>query len=266
MWKRILLIFALLCGMAAPAAAAMSSGSSGEIKDAARVVPFAKKVERMLAERGVAVAIVSRVGRDPSDMPDGITYTHVGLWVYSEITTADGRKVNGYVVHNLYQLDKSPDKSALVDDFPAEFFGDVFELKSGIIIPTPELQARLLRVVNSPSYKKLHVPDYSLVANPYDWRYQNCTNFIMDNLVAAIYGTDDRKLITANLKAYYEPQPVGISGLERTFGPLFVGGFHTDDHDGPLRTSTFESIARFLQRYRLAQAVLEVKEDTPLVN
>lgn len=267
MLKRILLSLALLAGMAAPAAAAaMSSGSTGEIKDASRVIPFAKKVERLLAERGVAVAIVSRVGRDPEDLPDGIAYTHVGLWVYSEITTADGRKVRGYVSHNLYQLDENLDRSALAEDFPAEFFGDVHELKAGVIVPKPELQARLLKVIDSPTYARLHVPDYSLVANPYDWRYQNCTNFIMANLAVAIYGTEDRDRISADLKAHYAPQPVGLNGLERTFGPLFVGGFHTADHDGPLKTSTFGSVARFLQSNDLAEAVFEVTEESPSTN
>ncbi len=100
----------------------MSSAASA-IETPERVIPFAKKVERELGQRGALVAIVSRMGRDPKQMPDGIgDYTHVGIWVYSEMTAADGRKVNGYAVYNLYQVAGDEGRSELKQDFPAEFF------------------------------------------------------------------------------------------------------------------------------------------------
>ncbi len=266
MTTRILFAFmltlALFTANAGPATAQASS-AAGTIEAPEKVIPFAKKVERELAERGALVAIVSRMGRDPKQMPDGIgEYTHVGIWVYSEMTAADGSKVNGYAVYNLYQTEEDAGRSTLVQDFPAEFFGSVFDLKTGIVIPTPEVQAEILRVLNSPAYGKLHVPAYSVVANPYDWRYQNCANFVMSVLVSAIYGTDDRAEITGYLKAHYEPQQVKLSGVTRAFGSIFVDGFATSDHEGgPLRTSTFDSIVRFLTTYGMAEAVLEVTED-----
>ena len=262
------IFFALVFSLAvftvkAEPANAQASSAAGTIEAPEKVIPFAKKVERELAERGALVAIVSRMGRDPKQMPDGIgEYTHVGFWVYSEMTAADGSKVNGYAVYNLYQTEEDAGRSELVQDFPAEFFGSVFDLKTGVVIPTPEVQMEILRVLNSPAYEKLHVPAYSVVANPYEWRYQNCTNFVMNVLVAAIYGTEDREEITGHLRAYYEPQQVKLSGITRAFGSVFVDGFATSDHEGgALRTSTFDSIARFLTRYGMADAVLEVTED-----
>jgi len=261
MIRNLLLALALTFGLAAPAAAQMSSGAA-TVQSPERAIPFAKQVERALAERGAAVAIISRVGRDPRHMPDGVgEYTHVGLWVYSEIETADGRKVPGYVAWNLYQKDDNPNRSHLVEDFPAEFFGEVFELKAGVVIPTPELQAELLRVIASPAYRDLHVADYSVVANPFEWRYQNCTNFVMALLTTAIYGTEDRREISQHLRAHYEPRPVALNGLVRAAGSVFVDGFATSDHRGaPLRTSTFGSIADFLKRYDLAAVELEITE------
>jgi len=260
--KRILLIcFFLLTGLAAPAAAQMSS-AAGTVGNIERVLPFAKKVERELAERGAVVAIVSRMGRDPAQMPGDVgKYTHVGIWVYAEVTAADGSTVNTYAIYNLYQDADDQGRSSLVQDFPVEFFASVFELNAGIVIPTPELQAELLRVVTSPAYRALHVPEYSVVANPYEWRYQNCTNFIMALLVAAIYDTDDRRTISGHLRAHYEPRDIKLGGVTRALGSVFVDGFATSDHrGGPLRTSTFDSIAAFLTRYDLAEAVLEVTE------
>lgn len=254
--------FLLVSFAAIPAHAQMSSGAS-HIENPERVIPFAKKVEQTLAERGAVVALVSRMGRDPAQMPDGVgEYTHVGIWVYSEITAADGTKVRGYTIYNLYQNKEDSGRSDLVQDFPAEFFGAVFKLKAGIVIPTPELQAEILRVLNSPTYQELHVPAYSVVANPYEWKYQNCTNFVMDVLVAAIYDTKSRSEITQHLREYYEPQDVKISGMTAFFGSLFVNGFETSDHHGsPMQTSTFDSIARFLNHYHMADHVLEVSED-----
>ena len=40
------------------------------------IVRFSKKVEKILADRKVAVAIVGRIGRSPSDLPPGIQFTH----------------------------------------------------------------------------------------------------------------------------------------------------------------------------------------------
>lgn len=266
--KRILLAcFLLMAGLATPAAAQMSSAAAGEVENIEHVVPFAKKVERELAQRGAVVAIVARMGRDPAQMPDEVgRYTHVGIWVYSEVTAADGRKVNGYATYNLYQDAEDNGRSGLVQDFPVEFFGRVFDLNAGVIVPTPEVQRELLRVVTSPDYAKLHVPTYSVVANPYEWRYQNCTNFIMAVLISAIYGTSDRTEISGYLRAYYEPSDVGIGGVTRVLGSIFVTGFATSDHGGQeIRTSTYDSIAAFMTQYGLADAVLEVTEGETIV-
>ena len=137
MLKRILLALTFLLGaMSAPAYAQMSS-AAGVVEAPERVIPFAKKVERALAERGAVVALVSRMGRNPAQMPDGVgDYTHVGIWVYTEVTAADGRKVNGYAVDNLYQTEADAGRSGLVQDFPVEFFGSVFDLKAGVVIPS----------------------------------------------------------------------------------------------------------------------------------
>lgn len=261
MLKRLALAIALMAGLAQPALAVGSSASDGTIHNPERVAPFTKKVETALAEHGALVAIVARVGRDPKEMPDGITYTHVAFWVYSEMTTDDGRKLNGYVAYNLYQDDDNGDRAHLVQDFPIQFFGNVAELKSGVIIPTPELQRVLLKQITSQRYKDLFVPDYSVVASPYSWRYQNCTNFVMANIVSAIYDTGDRDEITAHLQSFYAAKPVPVGGVVRAFAPIFVAGFHTDDQSGPIRTSTFESITAFMQHYKLAEDVIEVRED-----
>jgi hypothetical protein len=249
---------ALTLGLAAPARAQLSSGHEAPTRPAAEIAGFAGKVEAALAARGARVAIVGRIGRDPAELPPGLTYTHVGFWVYSEIRTADGRIVPGYAVYNLYQKDEDPDSSELKQDFPPDFFASVYQLRSKVIIPSPELQARLLRIIASPTYAKLHNPRYSVVANPYRGKYQNCTDFVLEIIMAALYRTEDEQAIRSDIQAYFEATPVKVGGAKRLLGSLFVRGVAVSDQDDEIRTATIESIAAFLQRYSLASEVFEV--------
>ena len=41
------------------------------------------------------------------------------------------------------------------------FFASVSQLRAEVIVPSPELQARLLRTIASPTYAKRHNPRYS---------------------------------------------------------------------------------------------------------
>jgi hypothetical protein len=217
------------------------------------VSDFADRVQADLAARGAHVAIVSRVGRDPAQLPDGINYTHVGIWVYSTITMEDGRTARGYAVHNLYQRTGDLDVSDLVQDYPADFFAGAYSLDAGVIIPDPRLQAKLLDVLNSATYKTLHNPKYSVIANPENDAYQNCTEHTLNILMAALYDTDDVARIKANIRTHFEPQMIEISPIKRLVGPLVMDGVATDDHTGTIQTSTFTTIARFMATHDLSE-------------
>lgn len=237
-----------------------SSNSNGVIVQPELVIPYAKRVEHELAKRGAHVAIVARVGQDPKDLPSGIEYTHVAFWVYSEMALPSGETVNGYVVHNLYQLVGDSSQSELITDFPVEFFGDVYELRSGIIIPEPAVQQRLIEFIGSKDYKGLHVPNYSLIANPHKRSFQNCTNFILNALVGAVYQTGNVQEIQSHIDTYYEPQKVGVNGFERLFGSIFINAVATSDHDGDIKTSTYGSLLKFMNKYDLVQSSFEITE------
>ena len=227
-----------------------------------QVVRFAKKVEKVLAEKGAYVAILARKGRPQSEMPEGMAFTHTAFIVYSEITTADGRKLPGYVVYNLYQREGHPNTSDLVMDYPPDFFAGVAELEAGVIIPSPVLQERLLAVISSPTYASLHDPRYSVIANPFTLGRQNCTEFVLDVINAAIYQTDDIKKIKAHTKAYFEPQKVNVNPLKLMFGSMFSAEVSMSDHpDQPPVTATFEKIGQYLARYDKGSEVLMVLPD-----
>ncbi len=261
------MVFTLL--LLAPAtgcpAAGFSSASSaaGEESHFApeQIRDFAKKVERAMAARGAHVAILARMGRPPADLPAGMHFTHVAFAVYSEISTADQRKVPGYAIYNLYQLDQHPDLSDLVMDYPVEFFSGVAVLEAGVLIPSPELQARLLAVITSPTYAALHDPHYSVIANPFTLGRQNCTEFVLDVTNAAIYQTSDIKVIKANEKAWFTPQPVSVNPFKLMLGSMFSSEVSLSDQPGPPVTATFERIVDYLHKYDQGSEAFTVLPD-----
>jgi hypothetical protein len=250
MKRTVVLLIGIVClVVVSPHAYASSQGSDEIYFKPEEIVAFSKKVEKSLAQKGARVAVLARVGRPRDQLPPGFGYTHVAFAVYSQITTSDGRQMPGYAIYNLYQRDKEPNVSDLIQDFPVDFFSGVQVLEAGITIPSPELQRRLLGVIASPAYKKLHTPQYSLIANPYTVSYQNCTEHALDVLFAAIYGTSDIRQIKKNEQAYFQAQPVNVSPIKLLLGSMFKAEIATSDHPGLPATATYETIAKFLEKY-----------------
>jgi hypothetical protein len=262
MRKTIIFFLAIFCSIIFSLPADASSQAGGEIYfKPEEIIKFAKKVEKSMAQKGAHVAILARVGRPRDQLPPGFSYTHVSFAVYSQITATDGRKIPGYAIYNLYQRNQEPNVSDLVQDFPADFFAGVQVLEAGVIIPSPELQARLLRVITSPTHKELHNPRYSVIANPFTLDYQNCTEHTLDVIFAAIYETNNIRQIKKNEEAYFEPQPVNVNPIKLAIGSLFVAEIKTSDHPGAPVTATFETIARFLQKYDIGSQVYGIKAE-----
>ncbi|WP_300530036.1 DUF2145 domain-containing protein [Maricaulis sp.] len=222
---------------------------------------FAKQIERNLAASGTRIAMVFRTGRAREDLPDGIRYTHGAFWIYSEVAGENGEMLRGYSVHNLYHGEDNRQQSYLAQDWPLNFTqGDVVG-EVGIIIPSPEMQRRLLMLFVRGDIRALHQPAYSLIANPLDERFQNCNELMLDMVAAAAWETTDRDVLKTNLAAWFEPARVQTSLLERMFGPSVDDRIRLDDHDGPIRTATFASMGDFMTRFNLASDVYELKAD-----
>jgi hypothetical protein len=262
MKKILVVILSVSCLVAFSFPAYASSQGSDEIYfKPEQIIAFAKKVEKALAQKGARVAVLARVGRPRNQLPPGFAYTHVALAVYSQITTADGRQIPGYAIYNLYQRDKEPNVSDLVQDFPVDFFSGVQVLEAGIAVPSSELQRRLLEVIASPTYRSIHDPHYSLIANPFTLGYQNCTEHTLDVIFAAIYETNDIRQIKKNEEAYFEAQPVKVNPIKLALGSMFSAEIATSDHPGSPVTATFETIAAFLKKYDGGSDVFTVTPD-----
>ncbi len=224
--------------------------------DAEQAAAFSKQIEHDLAAKGARLAVVFRTGEPRETLPEGITYTHGGFWAYVPITTEDSRVLHGYAIYNLYHGDGKTlavDKSYLHQDFPFDFASASGVDDVGVIIPTPEMQRRILTIMDSADYRKLHIADYSLVSNPLDIKYQNCNEFMLDVIASAAWNTTDMAQIKANLKKHFKPTVVKTSSLERLFAPMMHKEIKTDDQDSKIVTATYDSMAAFMKDNGLLQ-------------
>lgn len=237
----------MLCLSAFNVMAGSTGGGTNPQLDPLELAQFSKKVERTAAKHGARVFLLSRMGRAKEELPKGISYTHTGVAVYSMIETDDGKTVPGYAVYNLYQKDDDPSKSHLVTDFPVDFFAGAFELKAGIAIPTPEVQQRILQLIGNGNYKKYHNPEYSVLSNPFNARYQNCNEYLLDLINGAIYQSDDIAQLKANAKAYFEPQPIAKSSFKLALAALAMEDLTLRDHKGKVKTTTYTTIVSYLK-------------------
>lgn len=218
-----------------------------------------KKVEKTMAKKGARVFIIGRNGRPVEELPRGVEYTHVAFGVYSKIQTDDGRTIPGYAFYNLYQDETNGAKSKLVTDYAVDFLAGIYESRVGIVIPTPELQKRLLSFVGTDEYESLHNPEYSVMANPYNAKYQNCTEYVLDVLNASIYKTSDIKELKLSAKDYFKAHDIHVSPFKTLLGSMFVAGVRKDDHVGQIKTATYTTIANYLESFNLAQEVIEIE-------
>lgn len=253
------LVFAVL--VAATPAGADSDSRPLDRFTLQEAADFSKQIERELAARGAYVALVFRSGRLREDLPEGIRYTHGAFWVYGPIETMDGQVTYGYAVYNLYHRLDEPRLSYLAQDWPLDFTRGDAVGQVGIIVPTPEMQVRILDVIASDTYDALHQPAYSLLSNPADLRYQNCTEFMLDVIASAAWLRSDRLQIKANLAAYFVPAVVRLTWWERLTAGWFDPRIRLDDQRGPVVVASWASISDFMLAFHLAGDAFELEAD-----
>ncbi|MEP4891140.1 MAG: DUF2145 domain-containing protein [Aliiglaciecola sp.] len=226
-----------------------------------QIIKFAKDVEKYAASKGARAFIIARVGRPEKDLPEGIKFTHTAVALYSNITLDNGEIVQGYAIHNLYQQSGKANKSELVVDYPVDFFWGVHELTAGILIPSAEVQDKLIDLIASGKDKTLHNQNYSVIANPFNSTFQNCTEYTLDLLNSAIYNTQDVAQLKVNAKAHFQAQRVKTSPFKLFFGSMFMDDVTTQDHNGKVYTTTFTTIGQYLRENKLASEFITYTAD-----
>jgi hypothetical protein len=269
MRRRDILVGATACALATPAFAQPRQGEASSLTDSGfssrtpnphlstdEAVAFAKQIENDLASRQARLALLFRTGRPRSALPEGISYTHGAFWAYVPITTDTGEQVHGYAVYNLYHGDGQTlprTQSYLHQDFPLDFVRGSAVDDVAVIIPSPEMQRRILHIMASPTYEQLHIPSYSLVANPLNALHQNCNEFMLDVIASAAWDTTDYTQIKADLAAHYRPTRVRTNLFQRMLGPIADERLKLDDQSGRIVTATYETMAAFMAENHLSQ-------------
>ena len=215
------------------------------------IATFSKDVEKYAAGEGARAFIIARRGRPIVDMPKGIRFTHTAVAIYSTIQLSNGDTAKGYAIHNLYQDAEDQGKSHLVTDYPVDFFWGAYALEAGIIIPSAEVQQALVKLYRDDKAKLLHNARYSVVANPFNSERQNCTEYTLDVLNAAIYSTTDIAQLKVNAQVHFSAQKVNMSRAKLGLASMFSDGVTLSDHGRKVETTTFGSLARYMQKYDL---------------
>ncbi len=193
------------------------------------------------AKSGVQVVALARAGQDLSKY--GLRYSHFG-WAYK---TAEGpwrvaHKLNecGTAVGHLYRQG--------LGEF---FLDDLWRYEAVYAVPTPEVQQRLLAVLQDKGRTKTlqHLP-YSMVSYAWGRKYQQSNQWALETLAMAM-----------------EPTALKLGPLTRMGGRVGSANIAFDDHPNEKRfsdrieTVTVDSVLAWLQRAQLAAppAVLLVK-------
>lgn len=257
----MLLLSIALCAESCGSGAAGKAGLNRYGEPAIRA--FASKINRTLSASQADVAIIARSGRVRSQLPRGVTYTHVAFALREPPPVSlEASDANDYRVYNLYQGAKGRyDRSYLCQDCLEYFAAPVVEPDIAIILPTPELQQRLRAVIHSPMYRALHNENYNLIANPWRHTYDNCVTHTLRVVAAALYpgatGSDLQQII----RTEFQPTPL-------TFGALQVVGSHfmptvslSDQEPGSLQTAAFDSLRDYMRQKGVVQESLCVEMD-----
>lgn len=262
---KLVLAALVMLGCVNPHLAMAGSQANAVPKHSAeQIVSFAKGLERQLAQDGARAAIIARSGRPANELPKGISFTHTAVAIYSQITLDSGKTAYGYAIHNLYQTPDDGSASMLVTDYPVDFFWGATDLRAGIIVPSAEVQKRIIALVSTGKHVELHNPQYSVLANPHNDMYQNCTEFTLDMINAALYDTTDRKRLKSNAKQYFSPQKIHQSRLKLSLGSMLMKDLTLRDHKRKVSTATFGTLATYMQQYGLSKKAYVINDDLSL--
>ena len=209
----------------------------------------ALSVRAELDARDAPVALIARHGTDLSQY--GLHYSHIGIAVRDH---PEGRWT---VIHLLNSC--GTDRSALYVQGLVNFFADdLISQDWRIDWLQPELGGRLLQLIESDAGRRLHDPDYNIIARHDSTRGQNSTSWVLEVLAAARVREGiavDRK--SAQAMAAIEghtPDVLRIRYGKRILGGLFAANADFTDHPVSARLAgrypvvTVHSILRWLER------------------
>jgi hypothetical protein len=250
--KRCLPGLVMALGLAATHAAYAGRSCEEKPLDAAvvmKAMDLAQKSLQALDDSGAQVAMIARVGQDLSKY--NLRYSHIALvW-------RDHPKGRWLVVHELNECNTA--LSTLYNEGLGDFFMDnMFAYETEILVPSPEIQAGLARVLAANTALRLHSDNYNMLSYAYSTKYQNSNQWVLEAYAAASAApgkVETRGEAQKWLKqAGYAPITLYIPTITRIGGRVFRANIAFDDHPldrrlaGRIDTVTVDSMVRFVRQ------------------
>ena len=223
-----------------------------------RSMLLAEHTARELDRSGAQVVLLARAGQNLSEYQ--LRYSHLGL------AYRDGERWR--VVHKLNQCGTA--NGSVYRQGLGEFFlDDLYQYEAAIVIPKPEVQARLLPALkDNARLAQLNTPAYSMVAYPWSLKYQQSNQWAIETLaMSQDPATATRPLYTRDwaqswLKLHdYQPTTLRITAMKRLGGRLTAANIAFDDHPSEKRftdrieTVTVDTVFAWLNRSGLGGPV-----------
>jgi hypothetical protein len=235
MYKRYLL--ALLSCLALNAGAARAGQTCEQNPPSAEMVgkgiAMAVKTVGQLNAGDAQVVIIGRVGQDLRKYKQH--YSHLGF-AYRQGT---GKEAGWTIVHKLNECGTA--LSNIYEQGMGQFFlDDPFRFETAVLVPTPELQQKLLRVLTDPKRVLTeHTPDYNMLAYVWNTRYQQSNQWVLETMaMAQETSIVNREQAQAWLKFKgYQPTVLQLGPMTRLGGRMFKANIAFDDHPNEKRFS-----------------------------
>lgn len=246
-WPATLVLSALcLCG---PAWAGQDCGerAAPTAQALARGLALGERVRERLEASGASVALVARVGLNLSEF--GQRYTHMGVAVRDHVRRR-------WLALHLFNPCGKAESEISVQPLEQFFEVDLFEVEALAVTPSYALQAALRDVFMNPATTRaLHKPAYNMIAHPFNTRFQNSNQWILEMTAMALDRGAVKDRASAQswlMSAGFEPGAIRIPNLRRAGARLFSPHVSFSDHTQEeyekqaYLVITVDSIVRFL--------------------
>ena len=247
---------ALILGLAGIVLAAPLLAQAGQPCENKPLAPHEIVLSMDLAQRTVAaldasgaqVALVSRAGQDLSKY--GLRYSHMGIVV------RDHPAGRWTVVHALNDCGTAV--SGLYNEGMGNFFlTDLYRLEAQLVIPGPETQAKLAKLVATRTPLRLHEPRYNMLSYVYSTQYQNSNQWVLETIAAALAPNgqvEPRAEAQSWLRSRgFQPPTIEIPAAVRLGARMFRANVAFDDHPfdrrmaGQIDTVTTDAVLRLMR-------------------
>jgi hypothetical protein len=216
-----------------------STQKAKPLLDEDTLAKYSHQITEELNKRDVSFAIISRAGQARKRLPEGVQYTHSAYWVRNE--------TGNYDVYNLYHGEENRRVSSLVADAAADFIKPTRAHDFGVIIPASIFQQAMKAHILSPQYGRTHNPAYSLISNPFDTGYQNCNEFVLDEMASLIWDEADLAKLKQRLAKTLIPTEIKAGFVRRYIAPFVDERLVMKDHEDVIATTTRQDLIEFLE-------------------